>query len=399
MSSFEDRVFRLTESIYPAEEKLIKVLGGGKKLKVYLGVDPTSSQIHIGHSVPIRLLRLFQDAGHTVTLVIGDFTGCIGDPSGRDVQRKPLTRKRILENSATYKEQVRKILDFDKNPPKIVFNSNWWAKMSQGDFFEILSHFTLSQLSERDLFRKRIKKSQPIAISEFLYPILQGYDSVALDTDIEIGASDQTFNMLVGREMLKIYKKKEKFVLTTPLLEGTDGRKMSKSFGNTIDVTSKPNDMFGKLMSIKDALIEKYFTLTTDTPLNEVVTLSEKIKSGEFNPMEAKKRLAFEIVKNYHGEKEAVRANKEFERVFQEGGVPKPETRKILAKMDRTFAADVLLTLKMVSSKSEAKRLIEQGGVKINGEKVKSADEKFDIATDSLVQIGKLNALLVKVLK
>lgn len=399
MSSFEDKVFRLTESIYPAKEKLIKRISGGKKLKVYFGVDPTSSQIHIGHSVPVRLLRLFQDAGHTVTLVIGDFTGCIGDPSGRDVQRKPLTRKNILENSTTYKEQVRKILDFDKNPPKIVFNSSWWEKISQGDFFEILSHFTLSQLSERDLFRERIKKSQPIAISEFLYPILQGYDSVALDTDIEIGASDQTFNMLVGREMLKIYKKKEKFVLTTPLLEGTDGRKMSKSFGNTIDVTSKPNDMFGKLMSIKDDLIEKYFTLTTDIPLNEVVTLSEKIKSGEFNPMEAKKRLAFEIVKNYHGEKEAARANKEFERVFQKGGAPKPETRKILTKMDRTFAADVLLTLKMVSSKSEAKRLIEQGGVKINGKKVKSADEKFDIATGSLVQIGKLNALLVKVLK
>ena len=399
MSSFEDKIFRLTESIYPAKEKLIERVSGGKKLKVYFGVDPTSSQIHIGHSVPVRLLRLFQDAGHIITLVIGDFTGCIGDPSGRDVQRKPLTRKRILENSATYKEQVRKILDFDKNPPKIVFNSNWWAKMSQGDFFEILSHFTLSQLSERDLFRKRIKKSQPIAISEFLYPILQGYDSVALDTDIEIGASDQTFNMLVGREMLKIYKKKEKFVLTTPLLEGTDGRKMSKSFGNTIDVTSKPNDMFGKLMSIKDSLIEKYFTLTTDIPLNEVKTLSEKITSGKFNPMEAKKRLAFEIVKNYHGEKEAASANKEFERVFQKGGAPKPETRKIHAKMGHAFGVDVLLTLKMVSSKSEAKRLIEQGGVKINGKKVKSVDEKFDIATGSLVQIGKLNALLVKVLQ
>jgi tyrosyl-tRNA synthetase len=399
MSDFEESLSRFVESVYPSKEKLIDRLASGRKLCIYFGVDPTSSQIHIGHSVPLRLLKHFQEDGHKVILVFGDFTGTIGDPSGRDIQRKPLSKKQIFENCSTYKQQVQKILDFEKNTPEIVYNSTWWEKMNQSNFFEILSHFTLSQLSERDLFQERIKKSQPIAISEFLYPILQGYDSVALNTDIEVGAADQTFNMLVGREMLKIYKKKEKFVLTTPLLEGADGRKMSKSYGNTIDITSKPSGMYGKLMSIKDSLIVKYLTLTTDVPEREIEEISQKMGSGKLNPMEAKKRLAYEIVKNYHGKKEAKLAKSEFERVFQKGENPKPETKNIPSRMSQISVLDVLLTLEMVRSKSEAKRLVDQLGVQINGKKVRSTEEKFDIETGSLAQIGKKKAVSVKVVK
>jgi tyrosyl-tRNA synthetase len=399
MSAPDQSLFRYVEAVYPSKEKLEERLKGKQKLRVYFGVDPTNPKIHIGHSVPLRLLRCFQEMGHKIIFLFGDFTAQIGDPSGRDAQRKPLTSEQIKENSATYEIQVRKVLDFDKNAPEIEHNSSWWKKTTQKEFFEILSHFTLSQLSERDLFKNRIEKGQPIAISEFLYPILQGYDSVALNTDVEIGARDQTFNMLAGREMVKIYKKREKFVLTTPLLEGTDGRKMSKSYSNTIDVGSEPSDMYGKLMSLKDELIVKYLTLATDVPTSKIDEINERLKSGKINPMSVKKELAFQIVKMYHGPSEADNAQQEFERVFQKRESPKPETKIFKSNMRQLTAVEVLLAMEMVKSKSEARRLINQGGVLIDDKKVRAIDEKFDIETGSTAQISKRRAVSVKVVE
>jgi tyrosyl-tRNA synthetase len=315
----------------------------------------------------------------------------VGDPSGKDAQRKPLTREQVKENSRLYKNQIEKILDFDKNPPEIVFNSSWWDKVGANQIMDMLSHFTVQQLLERDMFQERFEKKQPIAASEFLYPILQGYDSVAIDTDMEVGGTDQTFNMLIGRDFMKIYKNKEKFVITFPLLEGTDGRKMSKSFGNTIDLNEEPNQMFGKLMSIKDDLIVKYFVLLTDVGLDGVSKIEASLKNKTANPRDAKIKLALEIVKLYHGESAAKGAKAEFERVFQEGGVP--ETKKVGFKTGKIKVLDLIMSLEMASSRSEARRLIEQGGVKINREKVVDPDQLIDVEIGTIAQIGKFKGV------
>lgn len=382
---------RWVDSVYPNKELLAKRLQSGEKLKVYLGIDPTSEKIHIGHSVPLRLLRKLQDAGHHVILLIGDFTAMIGDPSGRDKQREPLTRNQIAKNYEQYQNQAKKILDFKNNPPKIAYNSSWWEKLGLSDFISLASKFTLSQLSERDLFQERIKKGNPIAISELLYPILQGYDSVELDVDIEIGATDQTFNMLVGRGLLKSEKNKEKIVITTPLLKGADGRKMGKTYGNAIDIDSGPVTLYGKLMSITDEMVPSYLRLTTNLEERDLDKIVNDLK-----PMDAKKRLAFEIVKEYRGVKDARFAESEFERVVQKGEPPKTKI-KIIEKSKKLTALETLLFLEMVQSKSEAKRLIEQSGVSINGKRVRSKDEKFDLVTGTVAQIGKLKAIEVKI--
>jgi len=327
-------------------------------------------------------------------LVFGDFTGRIGDPSGRDIQRKPLTKKQLLENASTYQEQVAKILDFKKNPPEIVYNSTWWNKIDSVKFLEILTHFTFAQLSERDLFQERIKKEQPLALSEFLYPILQGYDSVTLDVDAEIGATDQTFNMLMGRAMLKIFKNKEKFVLTTPLLEGTDGRKMSKSFGNTINISSEPNQMFGNLMSIQDDLIIKYLKLTTELDQRELEEMIAELKNGQRHPMEAKKRLALEVVTLYHGAEAAYQSQLEFERVFQKGGVPIP--RKFVTKNLKLKPVDFLVKSGLATSRSSARRLVEQGGVEIDGRRITNLNAKISLQDGSIARVGKLKSVVVK---
>ncbi|OGY23431.1 MAG: tyrosine--tRNA ligase [Candidatus Woykebacteria bacterium RBG_13_40_15] len=390
MDGLESVLSRGVDSIYPSRNLLLEKLRR-QKLRIYNGIDPTSTSIHLGHSIILRKLAQFQKLGHKIILVFGDFTGMVGDPSGKDTQRKPLTRRQVLENSSSYKSLVGKILDFKKNPPEIFFNSNWWDKVKAPEILEMLSHFTVQQLLERDMFQERIEKRRPIAASEFLYPILQGYDSVAIDTDVEIGGTDQTFNMLVGREFMKIKEKKEKFVITIPLLEGTDGRKMSKSFGNTIDLNEEPNQMFGKIMSIKDDLIVKYFTLLTDVGLDEISKIEESLKNSTINPRDAKINLALEIVKIYHGESEAKNAQNEFERVFQEGGVP--ETKKVGSKTGKIKALDLIMNLEMASSRSEAKRLIEQGGVKSNGEKIVNPNQLIDVEIGTIVQIGKLKAV------
>ena len=389
---------RYVEAVYPSEDFLEKQLSEGKKLTVYYGIDPTSSLIHLGHSVPLRLLSLLQKMGHKVILVFGDFTGMIGDPSGRDVQRKLLTRSQILENTSTYTKQLQKILNFDENPPQIRYNSAWWGEMKLDQFFEILSRFTLAQLSERALFQERMKKSQPVALSEFLYPILQGYDSVALDVDAEIGASDQTFNMLVGREMVKILKGKEKLVITCPLLEGTDGRKMSKSLGNTIDILADPVDMFGKLMSIKDGLITKYLTLVTEVDQKYIDEISAELKTGRVNPMDVKKKLAYEVVKIYHSEQIAKTAQAEFERVFQKGERTSDikTVRQVRSILPISYAS--LATVSgATTSISEAVRLTKNKGLKFNGKIISEPRQQITEIKESetIIDVGRRRSVKI----
>jgi len=389
---------RYVETVYPSEDFLEKQLYGGKKLTVYYGIDPTSSLIHLGHSVPLRLLSFFQRMGHTVILVFGDFTGIIGDPSGRDAQRKPLTKSQVLENASTYTKQLQKILNFDENPPEIRYNSTWWGRMKVEQFFEILSRFTLAQLSERDLFQERRKKSQPVALSEFLYPILQGYDSVALDIDAEIGASDQTFNMLVGREMLKIFKGREKLVITCPLLEGTDGRKMSKSLGNSIDILADPVDMFGKLMSIKDGLISKYLTLVTEVDQKYIDEISQEIEANRVNPMDVKKKLAYEVVKIYHDEERAKTAQAEFESVFQKGERTSAIKTVHQSRSILPISYASLTTMSgAAASISEAVRLAKNKGLKFNGKTVSEPRQQITEIKEgeTIIDVGKRQSVKI----
>ena len=397
MRKFE-QLSRYLTKVYPSQKTLEEKLEDSKTLKIYLGIDPTSPNIHLGNTISLLVLRQFQDWGHKVILVFGDFTGSIGDPSGHDQRRKPLDAKQLLNNTSSYKDQVRKILDFEKNPPQIIFNSKWWLNLNLKDFFEILNKFTLSQLIERSLFQQRIKNNQPIAISEFLYPILQGYDSVELDIDIEVGGNDQTFNMLVGREMLKNYKNKEKIVMTTPLLEGTDGRKMSKSYGNTIDLSTDPNDMFGKIMSINDNLIIKYMLLTTTIEKGEIEKIESELKSSKINPMETKKKLAFSVVSLYHGEEKARKSQIEFERVFQKGErtsdlTEVSKSKTILPKSFASLATDAGAT----PSVSAAIRLAENKGLKFDGEVVTDPRQSFNTPSNqgTVIDVGKRKSVKI----
>lgn len=356
-------------------------------VKIYLGIDPTSPEIHLGHAVVLWKLREFQDAGHKVILLIGDFTGMIGDPSGRGAARKKLTKKEVLENAKTYKEQVAKILRFDgPNAAEVQFNSEWLAKLGLTNILELTSNFTAQQILERDFFQARLKENKPIYLHEFIYPLMQGYDSVAMEVDAEIGGTDQTFNMLVGRTLLEKLKGKEKFVVTVPLLEGLDGRKMSKSYGNFIAIADTPGDMFGKIMSLQDNLIIRYFELATHLNEQEIQSIKQGLQSNELHPMEAKKRLAWEIVKMYYREKEADKAKEEFEQVFQKRGVPSDTpTYKISGTTINVLEA--LVESGLVKSKSDAKRLFEQGGVEWEGKKV--TNPMLEVISSGILKVGK----------
>lgn len=380
----QDILSKNIETVLPSKESLAKLMEN-KKITIYHGIDPSGSFIHLGHTIALWKLREFQDSGHKIILLIGDFTGMIGDPTDKSAVRKKLTREEVLENAKNYKEQAANILRFEgENSAEIKFNSEWLAKLNFTDIVELASNLTVQQMLERDFFQERLKNNKPIYLHEFLYPLMQGYDSVTLEVDAEIGGTDQTFNMLVGRTLLKTLKNKEKFVITTPLLEGLDGRKMSKSFGNYIAVADPANDMFGKVMSLRDDLIVKYFELTTRITDNEIHSIKAELEAGNLHPMDAKKRLAREIVKLYHSENEASNAQEEFEKVFQKRELPE-ETQVIKTENNNTVLEFLVLS-NLVSSKSEAKRLIEQGGVELNGEKV--ADPNVKLST-GLLRIGK----------
>jgi tyrosyl-tRNA synthetase len=382
---------RKVEKILPSKEGLKKLMRK-RKIRLYLGIDPTSPQLHLGHAIPLRKLREFQELGHEVILLFGTFTALIGDPSGRDEKRKPLTPSQVEKNMATYREQVSKILDLSK--VEIKCNGDWLSKLNFSEIINLSSHFTVSRLLERDMFQRRLKKGGEVWLNELLYPLMQGYDSVAMNVDLEVGASDQLFNMLVGRKLQRIYNKREKFILTTPMLVGLDGRKMSKTYQNTVNITDPPNEMYGKLMSLRDELIIDYFKLCTDLPTKEILEMEKELKRRKINPKEAKKKLAREIVKIYHGEKAAESAEEEFERVFEEKKLPK-KISKIAIAEKRINILDLLVKTKMVPSKSEAKRLILQKAVEINGVLKEDWREVLEIKKEMVIKVGKRKFLKI----
>jgi len=381
----EEVLTRGVEKILPSKKGLARLMGE-RKIRLYLGIDPTSPELHLGHAIPLKKLREFQELGHEVILLFGTFTAQIGDPSERDEERRSLTLEQIKKNMATYRRQATKILDISK--VKIKHNADWLAKLTFKNLIEITSHFTASRLLERDMFQRRLRKGGEVWVSEFLYPLMQGYDSVAMDVDLEIGASDQLFNMLVGRKLQKIYNKKEKFILTTPMLLGLDGRKMSKTYSNTVNITDSPDEMYGKIMSLKDELILQYFRLCTEVPEKEIREIEENLKLKKTNPRDAKTKLAREIVRVYYGKKVATKAEKEFERIFKGKKLP-AKIPKISLGEKKLNILDLLAKTKLAPSKSEAKRLILQKGVKVDGEIAADWRMIIQIKKGMIIQIGK----------
>lgn len=380
-----DFLTRGVENVYPNKAAAEKALSGKKKLTVYLGVDPTGPTLHLGHIIPMKKLAALQHMGHEVILLIGDFTAMIGDPTDKAATRTRLTRDEVLKNCKRYKEQASRVLSFaGKNPAKFVFNSKWLAKMSFSDVVDLASHVTVQQMAERDMFATRIKDGKPVYLHEFLYPLMQGYDSVAMDVDMEVGGNDQTFNMLMGRTLLKDLKSKEKFVLATKLLADATGKKMGKTEGNMIAMTDSGEEMYGKVMSWTDGMIIPGFELITDVPESEIKSMAAEIKKGK-NPMPFKRRLAKEIVHLLAGENEAKAADAHFTRVHQSGEMPE-DIPSLKAKKGMTVV-DALAASGLTSSKTDARRQVEQRGVKIDGEVVE--DVKAEVNKGQVIQKGK----------
>jgi len=367
----------------------------GRPLKVKLGADPTAPDIHLGHAVVLRKLRQFQDLGHEVYFVVGDFTGRIGDPSGRSQTRPVLTEEQVRRNARTYERQILKILDPART--HVVFNHDWLSRMSFADVLQLASRYTLARMLERDDYGRRFKAQIPVFIHELLYPLAQAYDSVHLAADVEIGGSDQTFNFVATREIMREYGLAPQVVMTLPLLEGTDGvEKMSKSLGNHVGIDDPPAEMFGRLMSIPDPLIPRYFELCTEVPPEEIETMRQAMAGGKLNPRDAKARLAQEVVRLYHGEKAAIDAAAEFEAVFRRGELPSEVPDVVVAASEmprgRIALARLLVVAGLATSASEARRLVEQGGVRIDG---RPAEDPWMVVAPSdgmVLRVGKRRA-------
>lgn len=378
---------RGVEEVIEAKE-FEKMLAGGKRITAYLGIDPTGSDIHLGHSILLRKMRKLQDWGHEVILLIGDFTAMIGDPTGRDAARQPLNTEQVLENAKDYQKQAASILDFDgENPVIIKYNSQWLSGLNFGAIVDLAANFTVQQMMERDMFQRRLAEGKPISLHEFLYPLMQSYDSVHMGVDLEFGGTDQLFNMLVGRTLMRKLKNKEKHVLAVSLLEGSDGRKMSKSFNNHIPIHAEAKDMYGKIMSIKDELIGRYFWLCTDVSKEKIDAMEKEMKSGA-NPRDFKMSLGHEIVTMYHGGSAAQEAEAAFISQFQKGAMPDEMPEAILKKKN-WLLVDLLVETGLVKSKSDAKRLIKEGAVKLNGEAIKAIESELDIKKGDILQKGK----------
>lgn len=376
------------------EEELVGKLKRGRPLKIKFGADPSAPDIHLGHAVILRKLRAFQDLGHEVIFIIGDFTAMIGDPSGKSAPRKPLTADQVKKNARTYKEQVFKILNPRKT--RVVFNSDWLKKLTLEDVINLAGKYTVARMLERDDFMNRFEKERPISIHEFLYPLIQGYDSVKVKADVEVGGTDQKFNLLVGRELQREFNEEPQIILTMPLLEGTDGvAKMSKSLGNYIGITESPKDIFGKTMSVPDSLLIKYYELLTDIPKSEVDFLKQGINSHSLNPRDAKARLARILVEYFHDPGKAEAAEKEFEAIFKKGDLPSDIPFVDILRSDleadgTVWIAKLLVLSKLSPSTSEARRVISQGGVRINGEAVRDDKLKVKLDREILLNVGKL---------
>lgn len=378
---------RGVENVIP-KELALKKLGSGEVLRIYWGIDPTGAKIHLGHAVPLRKLKSFTDAGHHVIFLVGSFTAMIGDPTGRDAARSPLTKSEVEENFQTYKKQAEKILDFSK--VEVRYNHEWLEPLDFSKIVELASKFTVQQMLQRDMFEKRIQEGKPISLHEFLYPLMVGYDSVVLDVDCELGGSDQEFNMLAGRHLQHAFGKREKFVMTTKLVEGLDGRKMSKSYNNCVYLDDAPEDMYGKLMSLKDELVRTYFEIATDVPATEV----DQVLLG--HPKEAKMRLAREIVTMYHSKDAAEAAEKSFTAAFSNGGIPENIKERLVNIYDKSTLRAVLDD--EVKSVSELRRLVSAGAVSEVGGEVFSTIDAL-IERDMVIRIGKHRFLKITVQK
>ncbi len=388
---------RGVENVYPDCKSLEKRLLSGKKMRLYCGFDPTGPSLHIGHAIQIRKLAHFQKLGHQVIFLIGDFTGMIGDPTDKAEARKKLTRQEVLKNSANYQEQASKLLSFDgKNPAKVMYNSEWNDKLSFVDLIELASNFTVGQMIVRDMFQERIKNKKPVYLHEFFYPLAQAYDSVAMNVNLEVGGNDQTFNMLCGRDLIKAVKNKEKFVLTTKLLSDASGMKMGKTIGNMISLDEEPSEIFGQIMAWPDELIIPGLELCTDLPIKEIEQIEKDIKIDKMNPRDAKARLAREVVLIHHGEKQAQQAEQEFNRIFKEKDKPSqiPEFKIDKKKYN---ILNLLVETKLTNSKGEARRLIQQGGVKIDNKKISDTETEIELKDKMVIQAGKRKFIQVKI--
>ncbi len=377
------------------EEDLRKKLAKGKPLKIKVGFDPTAPDLHLGHTVVMHKMRHFQELGHDVTFLIGDFTGLIGDPSGRSETRPALTKEQVLENAETYKKQVFKILDPEKT--HVAFNSKWLGALTSFDMIKLASHCTLARILERDDFAKRYKEERPIAIHELFYPIMQAYDSVALETDVEMGGRDQLFNLLMGRQLQGYYKQEPQCVITMPLLEGLDGvRKMSKSYGNYIGIDESPTDQFGKTMSISDELMWRYYELLSNKTLEEIAVLKENVENGSLHPKIAKEDLAAEIVARYHSEDAAKQARQSFNAVFTKGSFPEDALKFSVKEGEESTPVSFLAASGLAKSRSDAKRQIAANAFSIQGEK--SKDDKTPLTQGTYqIKYGKNGFMLLEV--
>jgi len=389
---------RGTEEIIPEDDLVAKLERSEREncpLRVKLGIDPTGPDIHLGHAVVIRKLRQFQDLGHTAILVVGDFTGRIGDPAGRSESRRQLTEEEIKENIATYKEQVFKILDPSKT--EFCYNDQWLGKLTSEEIIRLASIHTVARMLERDDFAQRFREEKPIYIHEFLYALFQGYDSVAISADVELGGTEQKFNLLVGRELQREFGQEPQVAITMPILEGTDGiQRMGKSLKNYIGINESPREMFGKIMSIPDSIIERYFELATNLSSPELEEVRNVLKDPKTNPRDIKQHLAQEIVSMYHSRQAAEAASEEFERIFKEKGFPDEiETYELSWEKPSIGVIQLLVETKMASSKSEARRLIVQGGVDINSINISDPDYELSFEGEFIIKVGKRRFLRV----
>jgi len=387
MSAELETIYRGAEEVL-VEEELLSKLKKQRPLRIKAGFDPTAPDLHLGHTVLINKLRQFQDMGHEVLFLIGDFTGMIGDPTGKSATRPALTPEQVQENARSYKEQVFKILDIEKTNVK--FNSEWMSKMTSADMIQLAARHTVARMLERDDFNKRYKSNQSIAIHEFLYPLVQGYDSVVMKADIELGGTDQKFNLLVGRDLQKQYGQEQQIVLTMPLLEGLDGvNKMSKSLNNYIGITDAPDDMFGKIMSISDELMWRYFELLSFRPLAEIEKWKQDVNSGT-NPRDIKFKLGEELIERFHSKQDATKARENFIARFQKGAMPDEMPEHTLNAGDEGLPiANLLKDANLVGSTSDAYRMIKQGAVRIDGERIEDKGLRLMAGSSHVYQVGK----------
>lgn len=396
MDQIEELLTRGVDTIYPTRDELEKLLRSGRKLTLYQGFDPTGIQMHIGHMIGLRKLAQWQQLGHKVIFLIGDGTGQAGDPSGKTRSREQyLSHEELRKNAEDYVRQAGKIVRFEgENAVEIRYNGDWLNRLDLPKILDLIGHFTLQQLLERDLYQNRLKNNVDVNLREFFYPLLQGYDSVAMEVDLELGGTDQTFNMLVGRKLVKEYLAKEKFVMTTPLLTDASGRKIGKTEGNVIALTDRPEELYGKIMALGDDVVVKGLEYLTDVPLEEIHDLADRIDHGD-NPMIYKKKLAFEVVKQLSSAGEATKAQEHFERTIQAHELPQ-EMTEISVPSHAMVHEDFLVEHGLASSKSDAKRLFQQGGVEVDGEKVTDPNATIQVKDGMIVRVGKRRIVKIK---